>query len=80
MLKCKISDTYVFKMGIKYQVFGKKSNWNFHTHVHTHTHRDRHIHAQIHAQTETYISRHIADIYYRHYSKYQRHNTTFTIR
>ena len=35
-------------MGIKYQVFGRKSNWTFHTHVHKHTHRDTHIHAHTH--------------------------------
>ena len=37
-------------MGINYQVFGRKSNWTFHTHVHTHTHR----HTQIYMHTYTH--------------------------
>ena len=62
-------------MGIKYQVFGRKSNWNFHTHV-----------QHIHIDTHTYLlfcklyNWHVADIHYRHYSKWQRHNTTFTFK
>ena len=50
-----ISETHIFRMGIKNQVFGRKSNWNFHTHVHTHTHIDTHTYThtttQIHLKT-----------------------------
>ena len=32
-----VSDTHIFRVGIKTQVFETKSNWNFHTHVHIYT-------------------------------------------
>ena len=60
-----ISDTHIFWMGIKNQVFGRKSNWDFHTHVHIHTHRDTHTyththtHIHKHTHTHTHIHMHI---------------------
>ena len=48
-----ISDTHIFWMGVKNQVFGRKSNWDFQTHV-THIHIETHPHPRTHTHTHTH--------------------------
>ena len=48
-----ISDTHIFRMGIKNQASGKKLNWNFCTHVHIHTHIDTHKHKHKNSHLKT---------------------------
>lgn len=87
MLKCRhLSQTLSYfewkKWGIKYQVFERKSNWNFHTTVLTHTHTETHLHTRTHTprfidsrglMLDNLYNSYIADKYCRYFSKYSIH-------